>query len=557
MWIVELALRRPYTFVVAALLVIVLGAVTIDRMPTDVFPEIDVPVVAVIWSYPGVPAEEVEKRIVTVAERAYTTTVNDIEHLESQSLNGFGLIKIYFHPRAKIEAAVAQLGAQSQSVLRVLPPGITPPLIVRKNASSVPILQLGLSSKVLAEQQLYDYGVNFIRTQLATVQGASVPMPFGGKPRQIMVDLDPDALMAKGLSAGDVSSAINTQNIILPAGTARMGSREYNVRLNSSPEIVGAINDFPIRQVKGATVYVRDVANVRDGFAVQTNVVRQDGRRSTLITILKSGGASTLDIVARVKAALPRIQATLPRELSIKHMFDQSLFVRAAVDGVLKEAIIAACLTALMILLFLGSWRSTIIVAISIPLSILVSIIVLSALGQTLNVMTLGGMALAVGILVDDATVAIENIHRHLGQGKSVHAAILDGAREIAVPALVSSLAICIVFVPVVFLTGAAKSLFTPLAMAVVFAMLASYVLSRTLVPTMAQYLLPKEAHRYRADGEDAGTSRGLFALIHHGFNAGFDSMRDAYRGALAWCLHQRIFVLGLFLGTRGRSRRS
>ena len=554
MWIVELALRRPYTFVVAALLIIVLGIVTIGRMPTDVFPEIDIPVVAVVWSYPGISAEEMEKRIVTISERAYTTTVNDIEHMESQSLNGFGIIKIFFHPTAKVEAAVAQLGAQSQSVLRVLPPGLTPPLIIRQNASSVPILQLSVSSKVLAEQVLYDYGLNFIRTQLATVQGASVPLPLGGKPRQVMVDLDPAAMLAKGLSAADVSAAINTQNLILPGGPARMGIREYNVRLNSSPELVDAINDFPIKQVRGATIYVRDVAHVRDGFAVQTNVVRQDGHRSTLITILKNGGASTLEIVDRVKKALPRIQATLPPELNIRYLFDQSLFVRAAVDGVIKEAVIAACLTALMILLFLGSWRSTIIVAVSIPLSILVSIVVLRMLNQTLNVMTLGGMALAVGILVDDATVAIENIHRHLGQGQAVGRAILDGAREIAVPALVSSLAICIVFVPVVFLTGAAKSLFTPLAMAVVFAMLASYVLSRTLVPTMAQYLLPKEAHTYLADGEHEGASRGIFSRIHHTFNQGFNNMRASYHGALAWCLGHRALVIVLFVGFCGGS---
>jgi CzcA family heavy metal efflux pump len=551
MWIVQLALRRPYTFVVAALLILVLGVVTIRRTPTDVFPEIDIPVVSVIWSYPGVPAEDVEKRIVTISERAMTTVVNDIEHMESQSLNGVGLIRVFFQPGARIEAAVAQITASSQSVIRVLPPGITPPLIMRYTASSVPILQLSVASRTLPEQALYDYGLNFIRTQLATVQGASVPLPYGGKPRQIMVDIDPGALFAKGLSAFDLSSALNAQNLILPAGPTRIGTQEYNVRLNSSPEDLEALNDFPVKQVNGAMVYVRDVAHVRNGFAVQTNVVRENGRRSTLLTVLKSGGASTLDIVDRVKAALPRIQSTLPRELNMNYLFDQSVFVRASINGVVKEAIIAACLTAMMILLFLGSWRSTLIVAISIPLSILCSIITLSLLGQTMNVMTLGGLALAVGILVDDATVEIENIHRNLGQGKPIQKAILDGAQQIAVPAFVSSLAICIVFVPVVFLTGAAKSLFTPMAMAVVFAMLASYLLSRTLVPTMAKYLLRAEAHSYREDGEhgDPG-SAGLFARFHHAFNRGFDYMRERYRDTLEWALHRRktVFIaFGLF----------
>ncbi|MBW4696126.1 MAG: efflux RND transporter permease subunit [Lyngbya sp. HA4199-MV5] len=560
MWIVRLALRRPYTFVVAAFLIVILGVMTITRMRTDIFPEINVPVVSVIWSYNGVSPEEMEKRIVTISERAFTTTVNDIEHMESQSMRGVSVIKIFFQPGAKVEAAVAQLTATSQTVLRALPPGTTPPLILRYSASNVPILQMSVGSKSLSEQEIYDLGLNFIRTQLATVQGASIPLPYGGKARQVMVDLDPQALYARGLSSTDVVNAVNAQNLILPAGNAKIGDRDYNVRLNSSTEAVAALNDLPVKQINGTTVYIRDVAQVHDGFAVQTNVVRQDGQRASLLTILKSGGASTLDVVGRIKAVLPRIQSTLPPELDLKLLFDQSLFVRASLEGVVKEAIIAACLTAAMILLFLGSWRSTIIVAVSIPLSILCSIIIMSLLGQTLNVMTLGGLALAVGILVDDATVEIENIHRNLGQGKPMRRAILDGAQQIATPALVATLCICIVFTPVVLLTGVAQSLFTPLAMAVVFAMLSSYVLSRTLVPVMAQYLLPGELHLHQGETtgehEDARTEgRGQgngstpvrsnwFMRLHHGFNRRFDTMRDRYRHALDWGLSHRVWVL-------------
>lgn len=547
MWIVRLALRRPYTFVVAALALMLLGIVTISRMPTDIFPVIDIPVVSVIWSFTGISPEDMERRIVTVSERAFTTTVNDIEHIESQSMQGVAVIKVFFQPGARIEAAVAQLTSVTQTILRVLPPGITPPLIIQYSASNVPILQIGVSSQTLSEQQLYDYGLNFIRTQLATVQGAAVPLPYGGKPRQIMVDLDMQALQAKGLSAADVSAAINAQNLILPAGTAKMGEREYSVRLNSSPEAVELLNDLPIRQVNGAMVYIRDVAQVRDGFAVQTNIVNLDGRRSSLISILKSGGASTLDIVNRVKEALPRIQATLPPELDLKFLFDQSLFVRAAIEGVIVEAAIAACLTAMMILLFLGSWRSTLIVATSIPLSILCSIVVMNFLGQTLNVMTLGGLALAVGILVDDATVEIENIHRNLGQGKPLVRAILDGAQQIATPAFVATLSICIVFVPVVFLTGAVQSLFTPLASAVVVAMMASYLLSRTLVPTMVRYLLHSEVQMYQpADGAHRAASQSFIWTMHHRFNRRFERFRERYRHALAWALHHGPVVVGL-----------
>src|ERR1700748_3392355 len=490
MWIVRLALRRPYTFTVAAIMIVILGIVTIFRMSTDIFPSIDIPVVSVIWSYAGVAPEEMEKRFVTVTERAMTTTVNNIEHIESQSYNGVSVIKVYFHEGGKVDHGVAQVTSIVQTLLRTMPPGTTPPLIVQFSASNVPILQLALSSKTLSEQELYDLGLNFVRTQLATVQGAQVPLPYGGKSRQVMVDLDPQKLFATGISPADVSNALTAQNIILPAGTQKIGDREYNVRLNSSPEELEALNDLPIKQVNGATIYMRDVAHVRDGFAVQQNIVAQNRTRAALLTVLKSAEASTLDIIHRIKEALPKVQATLPKELKITELFDQSIFVRASINGVLKEGLIAACLTALMILLFLGNWRSTVVVATSIPLSILCSIIILSALGPTMNLMTLGGRALAVGILVDDATVEIENIHRNLAMKKPMVRAILDGASQIAVPAFVSTLCICIVFVPIFFLSGVAKFLFQPLAMAVIFAMLASYFLSRTVVPTMVKFLL-------------------------------------------------------------------
>lgn len=554
MWIVQLALRRPYTFIVAAMLILVLGIVTIKRMSTDIFPVIDIPVVAVVWQYNGVAPEEMERRIVTISERAMTTTVNNIEHIESQSLNGVSVIKVFFQPGAKIEAAVAQITSISQTVLRVMPPGITSPLVIQYSASNVPVLQASVGSETLSEQALFDYSTNFIRTQLATVQGASVLLPYGGKPRQIMVDINPRELYARGLSAVDVSNAINAQNLILPAGTAKMGNREYNVRLNSSPDTVAAINDLPIRAVNGTVVYIRDVAQVRDGNAVQQNIVRQDGRRAALIPILKSGVASTLDVVNRVKEALPRIQAGLPEALKVNQLFDQSIFVRAAINGVLLEAAIAACLTAAMILLFLGSWRSTLIVTISIPLSILCSIIILNLLGQTMNVMTLGGLALAVGILVDDATVEIENIHRNLGQGKELIRAILDGAQQVATPAFVATLAICIVFVPVIFISGAARSLFTPLAMAVVFAMLASYILSRTLVPTLVMYLLKGEVHLYRGTREgdeinQASASQHNFIWrIHEAFNRRFERLRRSYARALDSALDHRWPVLIAFV---------
>ncbi|MDZ8134093.1 MAG: efflux RND transporter permease subunit [Nostoc sp. DedQUE04] len=554
MWIVKLALRRPYTFVITSILIFVLGVVTITRMATDIFPEINIPVVSVIWSYGGVSPEEMEQRIVTASERSFTTTVNDIEHIESQSLNGVSVIKVFFQPGAKIEAAVAQLTSNTQTILRGLPPGITPPLIIRYNASNVPILQLSVSSTSLSEQELYDNGNNFLRTQLATVQGASVPLPYGGKPRQIMVDIDPQALFAKGLSATDVTTAISAQNLILPGGNAKLGDREYSVRLNSSPQVLDALNNLPIKQINGTIIYIRDVAQVHDGFAVQNNIVRRDGRRSSLLTILKNGSASTLDVVARVKERLPKIQATLPKELDLEILFDQSIFVKASIHGVLTEGLIAAWLTAAMILLFLGSWRSTLIVAISIPLSILCSIIALRLIGQTLNIMTLGGLSLAVGILVDDATVEIENIHRNLAQGKPLQQAILDGAQQIAVPAFVSTLAICIVFIPIIFLTGVAQSLFMPLGMAVVFAMLASYLLSRTVVPMLAKFLLGKELHLY-TEHENLGNNdnghvipkKDIFWRIHEQFNRQFEKFRQNYRNTLAKALNHRGVVFAMF----------
>ncbi len=590
MWIVRLALRRPYTFTVVSILVAILGFLSVlpgtpMSMSTDIFPEIDIPVVSVIWSYTGISPDDMEKRIITIAERAMTTTVNGIEHMESQSMNGVGVIKIYFQPNVKIESAVAEVTSIQQTILRVLPPNITPPLILRFSASSVPILQLAIKSETQPEQVLYDQATNFIRQPLATVQGASIPLPYGGKPRQIMVDLDPKALYAKGLSPTDVVNALNAQNLILPAGTAKFGEQEYLVKLNSSPDVVSAFNDLPIRAVNGSVVYMRDVAQIHDGYAVQQNIVRQDGVRSALLSVLKGGGASTLDIVKRVKTRLEQVRAGLVAGLEVKELFDQSVFVKAAISGVVKEAAIAACLTATMILIFLGSWRSTLIIAASIPLSILISLLLLSALGYTLNVMTLGGLSLAVGILVDDATVELENIHRNLGleEEKPLTKAILDGAQQIATPAFVSTLSICIVFVSVLFLNGPAKFLFVPLALAVVFAMMASYFLSRTLVPVMVHFLLGPEVPLYReeaeherehkegnegardgkkpADGKEEkrkerpenGQSqqkpakKDFIWRIHEKFNERFDRFRARYRGALEWSLDHRGLVLGCF----------
>ena len=501
MWIVRLALRRPYTFTVMALLIFVLGLLAFFTMSTDIFPDIDIPVVSVIWSYTGISPSDMEKRVIFIAERAMTTTVNGIEHMESQSMNGVGVIKVYFQPNVKIAEAVAEVTSIQQTILRVLPPNITPPLIIRYSASSVPVLQIAAGSKTLSEQELYDFDLNFLRQQLATVQGASIPLPYGGKPRQIMVDIDSTKLYAKGISPNDVTNALNAQNLILPAGSVKIDKNEYLVKLNGSPDAVSAFNDLPVKVVNGSIVYMRDVAQVHDGYAVQQNIVRKDGQRATLLSVLKSGGASTVDIVKRVKARLDQIRAGFPAGFDAQQLFDQSVFVTAAVQGVLREAAIAACLTAIMILMFLGSWRSTLIIAVSIPLSILVSLLCLDALGYTLNVMTLGGLSLAVGILVDDATVEIENIHRNLGiNNKPLTKAVLDGAQQIAVPAFVATLSICIVFVSVVFLTGPAKYLFTPLALAVVFAMITSYLLSRTLVPVMVHFLLNPEVALYREE---------------------------------------------------------
>jgi multidrug efflux pump subunit AcrB len=539
MWIVRLALARPYTFIVLALLILILAPVVIIRTPTDIFPNIDIPVIAAAFNYNGLGAEEMEERITSIYERSLTTTVNDIEHIESQSINGRAIIKIFFQPNADINAAVAQVSAISQPVLRQLPPGTTAPFLLTYNASSVPILQLGLSGQGMSEQALFDYGVNFIRTRLVTINGCAIPYPFGGKQRQIMVDIDPAAMQSKGVSPADVTTAIGNQNLIIPAGTSKIGQFEYDVDLNSSPATVEAFNDFPIKVVNGAPVYIRDIGHVRDGFSPQTNIVRQDGGRAVLLTVMKAGNASTLAVVDGVRKMLPVVAATLPPELKVQPLADQSVFVRASIAGVIREAVIAACLTGIMILVFLGSWRSTLIIAISIPLSILTSIIVMSFLHETINIMTLGGLALAVGILVDDATVEIENVNRNLDEGKQTEQAILDGAAQIAAPALVSTLCICIVFLPMFFLSGVARYLFVPLAEAVVFAMLASYGLSRTLVPTLAKYLLRLQHH---------GPTRNPFTLLQRAFEHGFEHLRDGYRAVLAGMVRRRVIFVPAFL---------
>lgn len=548
MWIVRLALRRPYSFIVMSLLIAVLGVLSTSRMAVDIFPEIDIPVVNVIWSYSGISADEMAKRICTSFERGITTTVNDVEHIESQSIQGASVVRVYFHPGAKVEMAIAQISALSGGILRVMPPGITPPAIIKYNAASVPVLQLGLSSRSLSEQQLYDLGQNFIRTQLATVQGASLPTPYGGRARQIMVDLDPQAMTARGVSATDLANAMAAQNLILPAGSAKIADREYNIRLNSSPEVIEEFGEMPVKVTNGALVRFKDVANVRDGYAVQSNIVRHDGGRGALLTVLKTGSSSTLDIIERVKVQLQKILASMPPELRVERLFDQSVFVRDAIRNVLHEAGVAAVLTAFMILLFLGSWRSTVMVCISIPLSILTSLTLLWLTGHTINVMTLGGLALAVGVLVDDATVELENIHRNLGQRKPILQAILDGAQQIAVPTFVSTLAICIVFVTVIFLTGTARYLFTPLALAVVYAMMASYMLSRTLVPTMARYLLPAEADQYSKLEQGVDISGGPIWRMHLAFHHQFEKLRNLYAQWLAWALNHRTAVVTLFL---------
>jgi len=547
MWIVRLALRRPYTFVVFALLILILGAYSIETMPTDIFPNIDIPVVTVVWNFSGLSADQIANRIVTNAERGMTTTVNDIDHIESQSLVGVGIIKIFFHPQVNIGQAVAQVTSISQVQLRSLPPGTTPPFIIQYNASSVPVLQLGLSGPGLNEQQLNDIATQTIRIQLATVEGAQTPFPFGGKQRQIQVDLDLNALEAKGLSPTDVVNAIAAQNVIAPSGTIKLDRFEYQVETNSAPTVLDALNNMPIKTVNGATVYIRDVAHVRDGSPPQTNIVRVDGHRAIMMNVMKTGSASTLDIIRDVRDIIssPSLKGQLPPQLKIVALADQSIFVRSAISGVVREAIIAACLTAIMILVFLGSFRSTIIIAVSIPLSILCSLILLGALHETINIMTLGGMALAVGILVDDATVAIENINRFLETGRELEAAIIEGSAQIATPALVSTLAICIVFVPMFFLNGVARYLFVPMAEAVVFAMLASYFLSRTLVPTMAKHLLKEHDDAQEARKQ---ASRNPFTRFQHGFERAFDRFRRGYLSLLTLCVDHAGAFLIVFL---------
>jgi CzcA family heavy metal efflux pump len=546
MWIVRLALRRPYTFVVASILILILGVVSIVRTPVDIFPNIDIPVIVAAWQYTGLSPEEMSNRVIFNYERSLTTTVNDIDHIESQSLAGVGIVKIYFHPNVQIASALAQVTAISQSTVRQLPPGITPPFIITYNASSVPILQLGLSAPHVNEQQLADMGQNFIRVQLVTVNGIAIPNPYGGKQRTVMVDLNTTAMQSKGVSPLDVVNTINLQNLILPAGTAKMGSFEYQVDMNASPQTVAEMNDLPIKTIGSSTVYVRDVAYVRDGFTPQTNIVRVDGARAALMSILKLGNASTLDVINGVKRMLPTVEASLPDHVDIKALSDQSIFVRASISGVVREGVIAACLTGFMILVFLGSWRSTLIIAASIPLSVLTSLVVMSALGETINIMTLGGLALAVGILVDDATVEVENINRNLDQGKEITQAILDGASQIAVPALVSTFAICIVFVPMFFLTGVPRYLFAPLAEAVVFAMLASYLLSRTLVPTMARFLLIEQTEDQRR--EKTKSSTNYFVRMQEKFETGFEDFRDSYHRWLGSAIHHRNVFVAVFL---------
>jgi multidrug efflux pump subunit AcrB len=540
MWIVKIALERPLTFIVLALLLLILGPLAILNTPTDIFPNIDIPVVSVVWQYTGLPADDMNNRIVTGFERSLTTTVNDVEHTETQSLNGVGLVKVFFQPNVKIDMAVAQITSISQTVIKSMPAGTTPPLVIVYNASSVPILQFALSSKELSEATIFDDANQIVRTFVTAVRGAATPYPYGGKQRQIQVDLNPQAMLAHNLSPSDVVAAIGAQNLILPAGTEKIGDLEYSVRLNGSPQQIDELNNAPIRTVNGITTYIRDVAHIHDGSPPQTNIVRVNGQRAVLMSILKIGNASTLDIVDSLQKMLPTIRTAIPQNMEIHALSDQSLFVRAAISGVIREGVIAAALTGLMILLFLGSWRSTLIIAISIPLSILASIIALSALGETINIMTLGGLALAVGILVDDATVTIENINSHLEEGKEVYDAIMEGAHQIAVPALVSTLSICIVFVPIFFLGGVAKYLFAPLAEAVVFAMLASYVLSRTLVPTLSLYWLKKHEHNQ--------APKGMLGRFQAGFERRFESTRNSYRGALETAeKHRGLFAILFF----------
>jgi multidrug efflux pump subunit AcrB len=545
MWIVKLAIRRPYTFVVVAILILILGCWFITQTRKDIFPSVDIPVVSIIWNYTGLPSEDFTDRITVYSEYAISANVNDVERIESQTIAGFGIIRVYFHPNVQIEAAVAQSTATSQSILRRMPQGVEPPVIVKFTANSVPIIQMILSSDTMDEAELYDYGIYRIRQNLATIQGVTLPTPFGGKARQLMVDVDPVILQAKGLSPRDVNNAVNAQSIVLPTGDSRIGDIDYIVNANSTPDLAEEYNNIPVKVIDGVVVYLRDIGNAHDGFIPQTNIVRRQGKRAVLLTILKTGSASTVDIVNQIWELLPTMRAAAPKGLQIDLIFDQSVFVKKAIESVVSEGTLAALLTSMMILIFLGSWRSTLIVVISIPLSILTSIIFLSLIGETLNVMTLGGLALAIGILVDDATVTIENIHRNLASGKPLQQAVLDGSFQIAIPAFVSTLSICIVFIPVVLLVGPSKFLFTPFAYAVVFAISASYVLSRTLVPVMIKFLLKSEMHLY--NGQSNGRKKNFFERYQENFDEKFHRFRSVYNRALHWALTYRGTILLIF----------
>src|SRR6266436_1927333 len=548
MWIVRLALRRPYTFVVASLLLILLTPFVLMRTPTDIFPAINIPVVSVVWQYTGLTAKDIAQLMVYTDERALTTTVNNIEHIESTSYDGVGVVKVFLQPGISPDAGVAQVAAECQTILKQLPPGTTPPLVITYNASTVPILQYGISSKTLSEQQTFDLALNTVRVGLISVRGVGIPYPFGGKQRVVSVDLDLKALERQNLAAQDVVNAISAQNLVYPSGTAKIGANEYPIDLNTSPRLIARLNDLPIKTVEGAVIRVHDVAQVRDGYMPQQNLVRQDGLRSSLLSILKNGAASTLSVANGVKAAMENVKKMLTGDVQIKQFGDQSLFVKAAVSGVVREGIIAAVLTAAMILLFLGSWRSTLIIAISIPLSVLASLALLSAIGETINLMTLGGLALAVGILVDDATVTIENVERHLRPGESLENGILIGAGEIALPAMVSTLCICIVFVPMFFLTGVARYLFAPLAEAVVFAVLASYALSRTLVPTLVMWFERNVNHDEHVNAARVSPWVRPLVLFQQGFEKAFDRFRQGYHNLLGVILGHRLLFAGLFL---------
>ena len=549
MWIVRFALQRPYTFVIVAVLIGIFGMVSILNTPTDILPDIDIPIVSVIWTYSGMDADDMSKRIIGVCERALPTTVNNILYTESQSYSGVGVIKVHFQPGVQVDLAIAQVTALSQSLLRLMPPGILPPYVLKYDASSVPIVQVSLGGKGLSQTELYDLGQNFIRGQLATIKGAAVPLPYGGQQRSIMVDVEPVELAANHLTASDLSAALNNQNLVTPSGTEKMGDREYLVGTNSSPGTIAELNALPIRTVNGAVVQMKDVAWIHNGYQPQTSYVNENGQASALLTVIKSGASSTLTIVDQVKAAIPRIKAGLPSALTLTPIFDQSVLVRASIRDVVQEAVTAAFLTAMMVLVFLGSWRSTLIVSVSIPLAVLFAIAVSSALGETINIMSLGGLALAVGMLVDDATVEIENTHRNLGVGekKPLARAILDSAEQVAMPALISTMSICIVFVPVTLLSGSAKYIFTPLALSVVLALTASYGLSRTLVPTMMHFLLPKEVPLYQGQEEESPLSQSFFWRFHQKFERGFDRFAEKYKDALEWTLDHRAVTLVAF----------